>query len=161
MASLQDNSALLNDDNLQISSSQVVLIYTEWNTEIIAELLLGAKQILSQFPQITVLEVCVPGAIEIPFAISQYHQHKPADAYIALGCVIKGETPHFNYVCKSITDGITQLNLKLNSPVIFGILTVHNEGQAKSRLGGKDGHKGKEAAMAALKMMSFKNALKL
>ncbi len=160
MASSQENSILLQYSNLQISSSQVVLVYTEWNTEIIAELLSGAKKILAEFPQITVHEIQVPGAIEIPFAISQYHTHKPADAYIALGCVIRGETPHFDYVCQSVVAGITQLNLTLNSPVIFGVLTVNNESQALDRLGGKHGHKGEESAIAAVKMMVLKNSLK-
>jgi 6,7-dimethyl-8-ribityllumazine synthase len=74
--------------------------------------------------------------------------------------VIRGETPHFDVVCKSVTEGITHLNLTLNSPVIFGVLTVNNEEQAYDRLGGKHGHKGEESAIAALKMMAFKNSLK-
>jgi 6,7-dimethyl-8-ribityllumazine synthase len=160
MGTKQDNSILLEYSNLQIPSSQVVLVYTEWNIDIISELLKGAKKVLSQFPQITIHEIQVPGAIEIPFAICQYHQTKGADAYIALGCVIQGETPHFDYVCKSVIEGITQLNLSINSPIIFGVLTVHNDEQAWDRLGGKHGHKGEESAIASLKMISLKNSLK-
>ncbi len=160
MASSLDNSILTDYSNLQIPSSQVVLVYTEWNHGIIARLLEGAKKILADFPQITIMEIQVPGAVEIPFAVAQYQSHIGADAYITLGCVIRGETPHFDVVCKSVTEGITQLNLTLNSPVIFGVLTVNNEDQAYDRLGGKHGHKGEESAIAALKMMAFKNSLK-
>ncbi len=77
------------------------------------------------------------------------------DAFIALGCVIKGDTPHFDYVCKAITDGVVQLNLSLPVPTIFGVLTVNNEEQAIERIGGKHGHKGEEAAITAMKMIGL------
>lgn len=160
MASSPENNQLLNYSNLQIPSSQVVFIYTEWNPDIIEGLLTGARRIFADFPQITLHEIQVPGAVEIPFAISQYHQHIGADAYITFGCVIRGETPHFDYVCKSVVEGVTQLNLSIDSPVIFGVLTVNTIEQAYDRLGGKHGHKGEEAAIAALKMMALKNSLK-
>lgn len=159
MASQQDTTSLYDTNNLQIPSSQVVLVYTEWNQQIIGALREGAQRILSNYPQVRVSSVCVPGAIEIPFAIAEHHRQKPADAYIALGCVIRGETPHFDFVCQSVTNGITQLNTTISSPVIFGILTVNNLEQAMDRLGGKHGHKGEEAAIAALKMIHFRNAL--
>ena len=160
MASSQENSILTDYSNLQIQSSQVVLVYTEWNAAIIDALRAGVKKILSQFPQVVIHEIQVPGAVEIPFAVAQYQSHIGADAYITLGCVIKGETPHFDFVCKSVTEGVTQLNITLGSPVIFGVLTVNNEEQAWDRLGGKHGHKGEESAIAALKMMAFKNSIK-
>ena len=160
MTSTQENNLLLQYGNLQLPSSQVVLIYTEWNQTIIESLKQGALSILYEFPQVSIDQIQVPGALEIPYAIAQYHQNKPADAYITLGCVIKGETPHFNYVCQSVVEGITHLNLQLSSPVIFGVLTVNNEDEAWDRLGGKHGHKGKEAAIAALKMIAFKHSLK-
>ncbi|HPI53123.1 MAG TPA: 6,7-dimethyl-8-ribityllumazine synthase [Chitinophagaceae bacterium] len=159
MASIQSHNNLLQFDNLQIPNSQVVLIYTEWNEAIIQALCEGARKILSQFPQIEITEICVPGAVEIPFAINQHFLAKKASAYIALGCVIKGDTPHFDYVCDSVTQGVTLLNTQLSSPVIFGVLTVHTEQQAWDRLGGSHGHKGEEAAIAALKMMAFKESL--
>ena len=82
------------------------------------------------------------------------------DAYITLGAVIRGDTPHFDYVCKAVTDGVVQLNLSLPVPVIFGVLTVDNEEQAKERIGGKHGHKGMEAAITALKMISLQDLFK-
>ena len=82
------------------------------------------------------------------------------DAYITLGAVIRGDTPHFDYVCKNITDGVLQLNLSLDVPVIFGVLTVDNEQQAIERMGGKHGHKGEEAALTALKMIALNRKIK-
>ena len=82
------------------------------------------------------------------------------DAYITLGTVIRGDTPHFDYVCKTITDGVLQLNLSLDVPVIFGVLTVDNEQQAIERIGGKHGHKGEEAALTALKMIALNRKIK-
>ena len=120
------------------------------------ELLAGAKKILAN-KKVKYILVEVPGAVEIPFAINSYwnKMSKKPDAFIALGCVIKGDTPHFDYVCTSITNGITHLNITLPVPVIFGVLTVNNLRQAKERIGGKHGHKGEEAAATALKMISL------
>ena len=138
----------------------IVIVKTAWNFENVNRLQQGVEKVLEQFNiRFEVLEV--PGAVEIPFAI-QYHAKKSGirpDAYIALGCVIKGETPHFDYVCQSVTDGITQLNLQLNSPVIYGVLTLLNQEQAEERLGGKHGHKGEEAAATAIKMISLKEQI--
>ncbi|HRP18767.1 MAG TPA: 6,7-dimethyl-8-ribityllumazine synthase, partial [Ginsengibacter sp.] len=103
----------------------------------------------------------VPGAFEIPFgirAVWETHRNKfeKPHCFIALGCVLRGDTPHFDYVCKAVTDGILHLNLTLPVPTVYGILTVDNEQQAIDRLGGSKGHKGKEAALTALKMMELK-----
>ena len=82
------------------------------------------------------------------------------DAFIALGCVLRGDTPHFDYVCKAVTDGVVQLNLALTVPTIYGVLTVDNEQQATERIGGKHGHKGEEAAITALKMIAMVKSFK-
>ena len=105
--------------------------------------------------------ITVPGAFEIPFAIKNFwdrYQNKfeKPQAFIALGCVLRGGTPHFDYVCKAVTDGILHLNLILPVPSIFGVLTVDNQQQADERTGGIHGHKGEESALSALKMMSLK-----
>ena len=160
MATNHNDQALLQYSNLQIPQSQVVLVYTEWNTAIIDELREGVKRVLAAYPQITLTEICVPGAIEISFAIRQHYFTRHAHAYIALGCVIRGGTPHFDYVCQSITQGITHLNTEIGSPVIFGILTVNQASEAWERLGGVHGHKGEEAGIAALKMIHFSETLK-
>ena len=97
----------------------------------------------------------VPGAIELTFAASKLIETGLYDAIVVLGCVIRGGTPHFDYVCQSVTQGITHLNSECDIPVIFGILTVDNEQQALDRIGGPAGHKGIEAAQAALLMYDF------
>ena len=105
--------------------------------------------------------VVVPGAVEIPFAIQQcWNNNNAPTAFIALGCVVRGDTPHFDYVCQSVTRGITELNLNMQVPVIFGVLTVDTIDQAMERIGGAHGHKGEEAAMTALKMMVLNERLK-
>lgn len=139
----------------------VVIVKTEWNQHIVDELENGCKKIL-QFNKVSVKTIVVPGAMEIPFTIQRHFSStKKIDAYIALGCVIKGDTPHFDYVCQGITQGVTLLNTQLKVPVIFGVLTVNNEQQANERIGGKHGHKGEEAAITALKMISLNNKVAL
>lgn len=143
----------------------VVIVKTEWNASIIDELENGCREVLSQYDVETVITITVPGAVEIPFAIKsywsafQYKVNKPA-AFIALGCVIKGDTPHFEYVCQSVTQGVTQLNTSIPVPVIFGVLTVNTQEQAYERLGGIHGHKGKEAAITAVKMIELVKSFK-
>lgn len=140
------------------SGACVVLVRTEWNASIVDELERGARKVLEQYGVKLVETIAVPGAVEIPFAIRSRFQSSAflkADAFVALGCVIRGDTPHFDYVCQSVTDGITQLNLNLTAPVIMGILTVENQQQAEERIGGRHGHKGEEAALTALKMIAL------
>jgi len=154
-------SKLWNTGMLQVQDACVVLVRTEWNDVIVSELERGARNILEQHRVKQVNSILVPGAVEIPFAI-QHHSRsvlKTPQVYIALGCVVKGDTPHFDYVCQSVTQGITHLNLHLDVPVIFGVLTVNNDEQARERLGGAHGHKGKEAAYTALQMMSLCKAI--
>ena len=136
----------------------VVIVRTEWNAATLDKLEAGCKKVLDE-NKIPFKTVIVPGAFEIAFAIKRfweahkYKEDKP-HAFIALGCVIKGDTPHFDYVCRAVTDGVVQLNLILPVPTIFGVLTVDNQQQADERLGGKHGHKGEEAAITALKMIA-------
>ena len=107
---------------------------------------------------IEIIEFAVPGAFEIPTA-AQWLFENGCDAVINLGCVIKGDTPHFDYVCNAVTDGIAQLALKHSKPCIFGIITTNNEQQAFDRAGGSLGNKGAEAAEAALWMLLAKSSL--
>jgi 6,7-dimethyl-8-ribityllumazine synthase len=159
----------------------VVIVNTEWNKQIVDVLTADCIKILEKKGAVVDI-ITVPGAVEIPFAINKYHQiseekdtnefiaegylededEEPLfnsneiipDAYIALGCVIKGETAHFDYVCNSVTQGLTQLNLTVGVPVINMVLTVFDEQQAIDRIGGKAGNKGEEAAETALKMIN-------
>ena len=137
----------------------VVVVTTEWNAHVIDILEAGCLKVLREH-NVAIKQLRVPGAFEIPFAIhaywetTKYHSCK-ADAFIALGCVIKGDTPHFEYVCSAVTNGIAELNLKLPVPSIFGVLTVNNQQQADERTGGIHGHKGEEAAATAIKMIAL------
>ncbi len=164
MADIKNSNLLqLNTGTQHFSSACVVLVKTEWNEAIVNALEDGCRKILKQYGMGHVITITVPGAVEIPFAVKAYSESKTnqkADAFITLGCVVRGGTPHFDYVCKTITDGVTQLNLTLNVPVIFGVLTVDNLQQANERIGGPHGHKGEEAAITALKMILLNRQLK-
>ncbi len=143
-----------------LDDATVVIVSTQWNKEINTALIEGALEILKAYEQIKIEFIEVPGCVELGYAIKQFSSsHNSVDAFIAFGCVIRGGTPHFDYVCRSVTDSVTQLNLELESPVIFGVLTLESEQQAWERLGGVHGHKGKEAAETALAMIDFKQNL--
>ena len=160
------NSKLLqiNTGILDIEGACIVLVKTEWNAAIVDELERGAIAELENHKVKEIVSITVPGAVEIHFAIKNYWDNagmeKLPHAFIALGCVVRGDTPHFDYVCNAVTDGVTQLNLSLPVPTIFGVLTVNNDEQAKERTGGRHGHKGCEAAITALKMISLSRSFK-
>ena len=146
----------------RLKNASVVVVRTEWNASVVDELFAGCRKMLEQ-QQIEYIDLQVPGAFEIPFTIKKYWEKagkKKPDAFIALGCVIQGDTPHFEYVCRAVTDGVAALNLQLPVPVIFGVLTVNNIEQARERAGGVHGHKGEEAADTALKMINLSRSLK-
>ena len=162
----QHNSSLLDTQQLAgLTASKVAIVYTEWNDGIVGKLLEGCERVLGRFGAEVVYKTAVPGAFELPFACRQVWQHysdktNRPEAIIAFGAVIRGGTPHFEYVCNAVTDGILQLNLSLPVPVIFGVLTLDTEAQAFERLGGPHGHKGEEAALTALKMIQVARELK-
>jgi 6,7-dimethyl-8-ribityllumazine synthase len=153
-----------NKGTRHLTGAFIVLVKTEWNAPIVDELEKGCLAELVKNKVKKTLTITVPGAVEIPFGIKTYWDNsgrkKRPDAFIALGCVIKGDTPHFDYVCKAVTDGVVQLNLALPIPTIFGILTVNNEEQARERIGGAHGHKGEEAAITAVKMIQLARSVK-
>ncbi|MEO7265375.1 MAG: 6,7-dimethyl-8-ribityllumazine synthase [Ferruginibacter sp.] len=155
------DEAILNTTGIQLKDAFVVIVRTEWNDHVVDILEQGASKVLQQH-NVNFKIINVPGAFEIPFTIKQFSQlaEKQPDAFIALGCVIRGNTPHFEYVSKAVTDGIVQLNLSLPVPVIFGVLTVDNQVQADERTGGRHGHKGEEAAYTAIKMISILQSFK-
>ena len=143
----------------------MVIVRTEWNAAIVGALEEGCHRALEQAGVRNRKVITVPGAFEIPFGIKSYWEaHKYKDdrpcAFISLGCVLRGDTPHFDYVCKAVTDGVLQLNLSLPIPTIFGVLTVDNQQQADERIGGRHGHKGEEAAITAVKMISLLKSFK-
>jgi 6,7-dimethyl-8-ribityllumazine synthase len=152
-----DYNQLFNTTGIQLQSDACVLIVrTLWNSGVNDLLTKGAIAVLEKH-RVSYEVLDVPGAIEIPFAIKKVVTANPGkySSVIAFGCVVRGGTPHFDYVCKYVTEGILQLNMFLPIPTIFGVLTLDFKSQANERLGGKHGHKGEEAAYTALKMMSI------
>jgi 6,7-dimethyl-8-ribityllumazine synthase len=139
------------------SQFKIGIVTASWNQEITANLCQGAIYLLLEkgikAEHISSLEV--PGSFELTLG-AQWLCEKNLDAVIALGCVIQGETKHFDFICNAVANGITQLNIKYNVPVIFGVLTTNNLEEAKDRSGGKHGNKGVEAAATALNMLSIK-----
>ena len=130
------------------------IVTSEWNSEITNALLKGAYETLLQHgaKAENILRKYVPGSVELTLGAQFMAEYADLDAVICLGCVIQGETKHFDFVCQSVTHGITELNMNYNIPFIFGVLTTNNQQQAKDRAGGKHGNKGTEAAVTAIKM---------
>lgn len=137
---------------------RVAVVRAQWNSHITSVLADGAVNTLEAAgAEAEVFEV--PGAVELTFAAQSLIDTERYDAVIVFGCVIKGDTPHFDYVCQSVTQGVTTLNVDSPVPVIFGVLTVLDEQQALDRCGGPAGHKGVEAATTALTMVAFSRSL--
>ncbi len=134
------------------------IVRAEWNSEITNPLADGCVKTLVKHgaKEADIKLLHVPGSFELTFACSELANTKSFDAIIAIGCIIEGETRHFEFIANAIANGITQLNLKQSIPVIFGVLTPASQQQAIDRAGGKFGNKGVEAAVTALKMISVK-----
>jgi 6,7-dimethyl-8-ribityllumazine synthase len=137
------------------------IVVSEWNNEITMALLEGAIKTLKkhEVTDSNILIKHVPGSFELTLGAQFIAEYEDVDAVICLGCVIQGETPHFTYICQSVTHGITQLNLEYNIPFIFGVLTTNSQQQARDRAGGKLGNKGSEAAVTAIKMASLQRQM--
>jgi 6,7-dimethyl-8-ribityllumazine synthase len=144
--------------NLKVSAvgKKVVIVATSWHPEIMAGLIAGAQKELEVSGAVDVQLNMVPGAFELPLA-AKWAFEKGADIVIALGVVIQGGTPHFDYICSSATEGLTRVQLDANKPLGFGVLTVNNEQEALDRSGlqGSKEDKGAEAVQAALAMSAL------
>ncbi len=162
MAASSQSPALFDISSLQdLKGARVAIVSTEWNEAIIAKLMEGCLHILGDHGAMVTHNLKVPGAVELTYACSTVASvaRDAPEAVIAFGAVIRGGTPHFDYVCQSVTQGLTMLNATGGVPVIFGVLTLNNEVEAWERLGGEHGHKGEEAALAALKMIALRRKL--
>lgn len=139
----------------------VGIVVAEWNKPITEALLQGACDTLEKHevrPEcIHILRV--PGSVELTFGAKRLAESRELDAVILIGCVVKGDTPHFDYVCSSVTQGMTELNLLFGLPFIFGVLTTSTMEQAQERAGGRLGNKGDEAAITAIKMAVLSHSL--
>jgi len=147
-----DKSALPDASQMRIG-----LVVSEWNSEITENLFRGARETLlacGVSPE-HITRWNVPGSFELPFGCRRLINHFPQNAVVAIGSVIRGETSHFDFVCEAVSQGIKDLNLKGDTPVIFCVLTDDTLEQARDRSGGKHGNKGTEAAIAAIKMAAL------
>lgn len=133
------------------------IVVSDWNHDITQSLLEGATKTLKKHGATdnNIVIKHVPGSFELTLGAQFFAEYDDLDAIICLGCIIQGETPHFSYICQSVTYGITKLNLDYNIPFIFGVLTTLNQEQAQDRAGGKNGNKGDEAAVTAIKMAAL------
>ncbi len=159
MASNLKNLSVYDPSTLPSSKSmRFAIVVSEWNKEITESLLKGAYDALlkSGTSADNIIVEHVPGSFEIPYAARLLAEKMNPDAVICLGCVIQGETRHFDFICQSVTHGITELNLRSPIPFIFGVLTTKNIEQARERAGGKHGNKGVEAAITAIKMVAMR-----
>jgi 6,7-dimethyl-8-ribityllumazine synthase len=142
---------------IDLSKKTIAIVVAEWNEEITEPLYLGAFDALLKMgvKKKNIIRKNVPGSFELPLAAQWMAEKKEIDAVICLGCVIQGETAHFDYICQAVAHGIMKVNLNLNKPVAFGVLTTLNKKQAMDRAGGKYGNKGEEAAVTVLKMLAL------
>ena len=143
------------------SGFRIGIVVSSWNEEITQALLNGAVETLEAAgvdnENIKIVEV--PGSFEIPVGLKMLLQSENFDGVIGLGCVIKGETSHNEYINQAVANGLTQLSILSGKPCVFGVLTPNSMGQAKDRTGGKHGNKGVEAANTALTMIALKKSL--
>ena len=137
------------------------IVVSEWNEKVTGALMQGAVDTLrkngAQAENISVLTV--PGSFELVFGASQMVKSGKFDAIIAIGCVVRGDTPHFDYICQGTTQGLAELNREGDTPVIYGLLTCNNMEQATMRAGGSLGNKGDECAVTAIRMVDYKKRL--
>jgi 6,7-dimethyl-8-ribityllumazine synthase len=154
---LKNLSEYSNTNIRDVSAKTFAIIVSEWNTEVTEALYNGAVKTLKEHgvKEENIIRKNVPGSYELTLAAQWMAQLPTMDAVICLGCVVQGETRHFDFICQAVAIGITEVSLKYNKPVIFGVLTPDNQQQALDRAGGRHGNKGDEAAIAAIKMLGF------
>lgn len=158
MASSQKNLSDYSSKNISnIADKRFAVIVSEWNEEVTEALYSGAYETLisNGANRDNIVRKNVPGSFELTLAAQWMAQRDDIDAVICIGCVIQGETKHFDFICSAVAHGITEVGLKYSKPVIFGVLTPNNQKQALDRAGGKHGNKGDEAAITAIKMLGF------
>jgi len=141
---------------------KIGIVVSEWNDEITEKLKDAAVTTLTEngVNKQDIFINYVPGSFELPLSAKYLIKYTDVDAVICIGCVIQGETRHFDFICEAVSNGIMNLALETHIPVVFGVLTTNNIDQSKERAGGKHGNKGVEAAVTAIKMIALKKKLK-
>ena len=155
--SLKNLSEYNPDSVPNASELSIGIVVAEWNMDVNTKLLQGAVETLQKHGVLekNIIINYVPGSFELTYGARVMAENYDVDAIIVIGTVIQGETPHFTYICQSVSYGVTELNLSYDLPFIFGLLTVNTKEQAMDRAGGKYGNKGVEAAITAIKMALY------
>ena len=158
MATSLKNLSEYNPDSVPNASElSIGIVVAEWNMDVNTKLLQGAVETLQKHGVLekNIIINYVPGSFELTYGARVMAENYDVDAIIVIGTVIQGETPHFTYICQSVSYGVTELNLSYDLPFIFGLLTVNTKEQAMDRAGGKYGNKGVEAAITAIKLALY------
>lgn len=157
MATKHRNLSQLNSPLPSAEEMKFGIVVAEWNPEVTEGLLSGAVHTLRSAgcPEHNIQIKYVPGTFELALGAQFFAEYTDVDAVIALGCVIQGDTRHFDFICQGVTQGITQLQIQWNMPIAFGVLTVGDMQQALDRCGGRHGNKGDEAAATAINMVKL------
>ncbi len=162
MATANKNLSDYNPDTIPDASVfKFGIVVSEWNHEVTGAMLEAARSTLLKQgakPE-NIMITYVPGSFELTLGAQLMARNREVDAVICLGCIIQGETRHFDFICHSVMQGLTQLNIQHNLPFVFGVLTTQNLQQAMDRAGGKHGNKGDEAAVTAIKMAYLKKEM--
>jgi len=155
MAGILTSSKIKTKSNF--SKKKFAIVVAEWNEDITEAIYEGtvASLLAHGVKKQNIIRKNVPGSFELTLGALWMAEKKDIAAVICLGCVIQGDTPHFDYICQAVANGITEVNIKTKKPVIFGVLTTLTKQQALERAGGKLGNKGEEAALAAIEMLGF------
>ena len=151
----------ISPSEFDIDGARIGIVAARFNDDIVSRLLEAALDTLARhgLNRDGILVVRVPGAFELPLAARWIAQRGETDAIVALGAVIRGDTPHFDYVCAEAARGIQAASIEADVPVVFGVLTCDDRAQADARAGGEHGNKGSETALAALEMVSLRRRL--
>lgn len=151
-AAMSKDKALFQISN-SMKGRKIGIVRALWNEGITQRLLEGAQSVAKEYG-VECVEMEVPGSFELPLAAQHLARKKDIEAVVCLGCVIRGDTSHYDYVCQAATQGILQVGLQESKPIIFGVITVENKKQAYDRAGGKHGNKGAEGMLTALTMLN-------
>lgn len=161
MATRHHNLSQLDTPLPSATDMKFGIVVAEWNRDITEALLEGAVRTLRKAgcPDMNIEIKYVPGTFELTLGAQFFAEYSDVDAVIALGCVIQGDTRHFDFICQGVTQGVTQLQMQWNMPIAFGVLTVNDRQQALDRCGGKLGNKGDEAAATVIQMVNLQNEM--
>ena len=162
MATKNKNLSAYNTEQIPSAKKMIFgIVVSDWNPEVTHALLDGAFKTLVEHgaKEDNILVKHVPGSFELTLGAQFMAEYADLDAVICLGCVIQGETRHFDFICQGVTHGITELNMNYNIPFVFGLLTTNTIEQAIARSGGKHGNKGVEAAITAIKMAALQKEM--